>query len=266
MNQTTVLRWESNERQLLPAVGGDLDVLLAADSWLVADGFVRGLEYHRQRFFTACTESADICAEDLHFFWRHVVAALPRSGQWFPRVELARVDDSVKLQLRVRQAPPQTRAVRLLRWPATDPRTLPLRKGPDLALLASMRQQAISQGADEALLLTADGVVLEGLTTSVIWWESGALCLPDPSLDVLPGVTSRLLVELAEADDIPVIYKHLHVEELSGRTVWTCNALHGIRPVIQWIDSPWIASCHIDHVPFQSSLNGLGVHLDGISH
>lgn len=63
--------------------------LLVADSWLVRDGRVRGLERHRERFLRACGEAGGPPLRRLLEFWRDMTEALPRSGEWFPRVELA---------------------------------------------------------------------------------------------------------------------------------------------------------------------------------
>jgi branched-subunit amino acid aminotransferase/4-amino-4-deoxychorismate lyase len=265
MNTGTVWRWAPEECHLLPLKNDEEANILAADSWLVADGRVRGMHLHRERFFLACKGSIDIDPENLALFWQQAIAALPREGSWFPRVELIDLDGVPQLQLRVRHAPPLTRTVRMLRWPVEDPRGQPRRKGPDLLLLSHMRQQTIAWGADEALLTDPHGIVLEGLTSSVVWWEDGALCLPDSDLPVLPGTTVRLLAELAEAEKIRVRRKRLRAEALNGCTVWSVNALHGIRPVVQWMDSPWVACLHVDHAYWQNRLCSLAAHLDVLS-
>ncbi len=121
-NAGRVLTWEPG-RGLVPCAHED-DQLLIADSWLVSDGRVRGLERHRQRFFRACIEVAHIPQDHLHAFWRATVRELPRHERWFPRVELS-ARPRAELRLRIRPAPPQGAAVRLWVWDGPDPRTAP---------------------------------------------------------------------------------------------------------------------------------------------
>src|SRR5205814_904567 len=57
--------------------------------------------------------------------------------------------------------------------------------------------EARRRGADDALFLGAEGVILEGPTTNV-WWRRGrTLCTPALELGILAGVTRALLVRLA---------------------------------------------------------------------
>ena len=80
---------------------------------------------------------------------------------------------------------------------AAPPQASAACKGPDLDLLAELRAEAVAGGADEALLLDHQGHILEGTTTSLLWWRDDVLCAPALTGSVLPGVTRRIL--LAEA-------------------------------------------------------------------
>ncbi|MEU5365701.1 aminotransferase class IV [Streptomyces sp. NPDC005925] len=222
--------------------------LLAADSWLVADGTVRALERHRHRFTTTCAEAAGVPGPLLDLFWAAVVDLLPREpGSWFPRVELRAADpdapaDTVhpgghRLLYRLRPAPALGSSVRLWGWTVPDPRRMPRHKGPDLDTLAGVRRKAAAADADEALLVTADGVVLEGAGSSLLWWEGDVLCRPAPELPALPGVTAALLTEHAERTGIEVRPCRRRLSALAGREVWVTNALHGLRPVTAWTES-----------------------------
>jgi len=198
--------------------------LLVADSWLVREGRVRGFERHRERFLRACGECDGPPLRRLLEFWRDMTDALPRAGEWFPRVELGLGARELRLLLRV--APPLGAGVRVWEAGQTDPRTVPRRKGPDLETLARVRRRASGEGADEVVLVTPTGIVLEAATASVLWWEDDTLCLPPPRLPVLPGVTVALIQERA--------HRERTVAELDGLEVWLVNALHGIRPVTSW--------------------------------
>lgn len=141
----------------VPTVGERLAV---ADSWLLRDGRVRGLGRHRERFLRSCGDSGGPSPRQLVDFWRDMTAALPHTGEWFPRVELGA--ESRELRLLLRHAPPLGTGVRVWAAGQLDPRTVPRRKGPDLDILARVRQRAATEGADEAVLIAPSGVVLEG--------------------------------------------------------------------------------------------------------
>ncbi|WP_329220381.1 aminotransferase class IV [Streptomyces sp. NBC_01485] len=219
--------------------------LLVADSWLVRDGRVRGYGRHRERFLRACAEyvkgsdGGGSGPRRLVQFWQDVTAALPRTGEWFPRVELTA--GSLELRLRLRHAPPLGTAIRLWSVGQPDRRTAPRRKGPDLDVLARVRERAIDEGAQDGMLVDPSGAVLESATASVLWWEDDTLCQPPPRLPHLPGVTAALIQERALHSGIRTAHRERTVTELAGREVWLVNALHGIRPVTGWTGEPMTA-------------------------
>ena len=207
-----------------------MTALLAADSWLVADGRARAVERHWARFTATCREQG-VAPDELAAFRAEVDRALPAHGRWFPRVEL-RADGELALQLR--PAPPREPVV--VAWVADvpDPRVAPRRKGPDLERLAALRAEAARHGAEEALLADGDARLLEGAYTSLLWWEDGALGAVPDDAPILDGVTRRLLLGLAAADGVTVRYRRPAPAELAGREVWLTSALHGIRAVRGW--------------------------------
>jgi branched-subunit amino acid aminotransferase/4-amino-4-deoxychorismate lyase len=211
----------------VPGPGEVSPAVRVADSFLVDDGRVRGLDLHRDRFAASCT------GVEIGDFWAEVVARLPRDGRWFPRVELSAAG---KLALRLRPAPPIGGPVRVLPFDGPDPRTSPRVKGPDLAVLGELRAWAAeAHGADEVLLMTLAGEVLEGAYASLLWWEDNTLCLPPQSLPLLPSVTVRLLRQIAAGRRVRVAERSRHLADLAGREAWLVSALHGIRPVAGWL-------------------------------
>jgi branched-subunit amino acid aminotransferase/4-amino-4-deoxychorismate lyase len=205
--------------------------LLIADSWLLEHGTVRGLELHEQRFLAGCTTSGIEPAEVAEF-WRALRDRVPRTGVWFPRAELVA---GAGLRLRLRPAPPRTSEVSVLVHSGPDTRQAPRRKGPDLDRLGALRQRAVEAGAHEALLVTRSGVVLEGATSSLLWWDDDVLCAPDTTLRVLPGVTAELIRRAALTRGSTVRRRRARLSDLAGRETWLVNALHGIRPVARWV-------------------------------
>jgi branched-subunit amino acid aminotransferase/4-amino-4-deoxychorismate lyase len=207
------------------------EALLAADSWLVADGRVRALDRHCARFAAACAEHG-VDADALAPLRARVETEVPVEGRWFPRVEL-RADG--ELALRVRPAPPREPTV--VAWIADvpDPRRAPRRKGPDLERLAALRERAAAHGAGEAVIADADGRLLEGAFTSLLWWEGETLCVVPDEAPILPGVTRALLVDLAHDRGVTVEQRRPAPQELAGCETWLVSALHGIRAVERWV-------------------------------
>lgn len=212
--------------------------VLVIDSWLVDEGRVRGLGRHAARFGAACARYPGPASEQTEVFLRAVAGELPARGRWFPRVELVDTGAGTRLRMWLRPAPPRTEAVRLWTAPEPDRRRLPAVKGADLDHLADLRAAAIAAGADEALLLSPEGHVLEGSTTSVVWWRGDVLCGPPPGPGLLPGITRALLAELAAGAGHLVVTEQAQPADLAGVPVWTLNALHGIRPVTEGLGRP----------------------------
>jgi branched-subunit amino acid aminotransferase/4-amino-4-deoxychorismate lyase len=217
-----------------------MTALLAADSWLVADGRARAVERHWARFSATCREQG-VEPQALAAFRTRVERSLPARGRWFPRVELR---EDGELELELRPAPPREPTV--VAWVADvpDPRVAPRRKGPDLERLAGLRERAAAHSAGEAIIADAEGRLLEGAFTSLLWWEAETLCAVPDAAPILPGITRALLLELARERDTPVAQRRPSPEELTGCETWLVSALHGIRAVTRWADggSPAVAA------------------------
>ncbi len=68
--------------------------------------------------------------------------------------------------------------------------------------MASIRH-AQEEGFDDALLLAADGTVLEGPTFSVAWVVDGEVETPGLDLGILDSITRRVVLDLCARDGIP---------------------------------------------------------------
>lgn len=233
MSVTSIYRW--HEGTLLPLEYCDMTEtsIVAADSWLVVDGRVLALDVHRRRFLQAAGLSPAIDS-----FWDAAIATIPRDGAWFPRVELQRRGDGTSLVFRLRQAPERTRSVRLATHTGPDPRSSPRVKGPDTDALLRVRTQAQQRGADEAVILSPEGFVVEGAYSSLLWWRGDVLCAPSPELERVESVTARSVIALATALDIDVLSESVAAAELDGLEIWALSALHGPRIVTAWVDGP----------------------------
>jgi branched-subunit amino acid aminotransferase/4-amino-4-deoxychorismate lyase len=233
----------------------------AVDSWLVADGSVRALALHRERFFEAVHEhatSSAIPVADLATFWDAAIAVLPRTGQWFPRVEYRSADAGGRLLLlRVRPAPELTRSVVVAAAPDGDPRTAPGTKGPDLKRLAAARAAVAQLGAEEAIILTPEGFVVEGAYSGLLWWRGNILCAPLDEFDRVDSVTVRSVLALATALGIETYREAVTPAELDGTELWALSALHGARIVTGWPGGPQLAELPGRVTTWQARLGAL---------
>lgn len=235
-----------------------MNSLLVADSFLVANGTVRGLDLHRHRFTTSCKALGFDGAGD---YWDEQVTRLPGFGRWFPRFELwtdGLTDEAPRLALQVRPAPPQGGRVRVAVHEGPDPRTKPRVKGPDLEMLGALKAEAAAtQHADEILLLDTDGTVLEAAYSAVVWWEDDTLCTPPADRPLLPSVTVALLRDLAATRGIESAERSRTPADLMDREVWLLNALHGIRAVEAWSREPIQPLPFTRSTDWQAALQGL---------
>lgn len=213
--------------------------LAVADSWFVGQGKAFALGLHRERFLRSVGRSIDQDL-DAQEFWERAIALIPADGDWFPRVELQQRAEGVQLAFRLRPAPARSRSV-VVTTARHDPRTQPTIKGPDLGRLLALRELARGDGAEEAVILSPDGHIVEGAFTAIAWWQGERLCFPDPALDRVDSVTARSLETLARALGMQTAHKLAQPDELEGREVWALNALHGIRIVTDWVDGPQLA-------------------------
>jgi branched-subunit amino acid aminotransferase/4-amino-4-deoxychorismate lyase len=78
-------------------------------------------------------------------------------------------------------------------------------------------------GAQDAVLVTADGFVAEGTSWNLFWWDNGDLCTPAADLGILPGLGRRRLMELTDVKE-----ERVPSAALDGRSLFLANAVRGI--------------------------------------
>lgn len=242
MSVASISRWRDGGLEPLEYCDLTESTLIAADSWLVADGSALALAEHRARFLAAVPGDPDEAAR----FWDAAVALIPGEGDWFPRVEAHHAGGAPLLLFRLRTAPQRHRSAVLATWRGADPRTAPSVKGPDLPALLRIRTTVQAQGADDAAILTPDGFVVDAATSALLWWRGDILCGPptgdaDAGFARVRSVTSRSILTLARALGHDTHEEAVTPAELDGTELWAVNALHGIRIVTRWIDGPQLA-------------------------
>lgn len=109
-----------------------------------------------------------------------------------------------------------------------------------IALLANalLRQEAIDQGAVEAILLR-DGCVTEGAASNIFIVKDGRLVTPPKGPYILPGITRDLALELARAHAIPCAEEAIHEDQLfSADEVWLTSSTKEILPITRLNQRP----------------------------
>jgi len=210
------------------------DGILVADSWLVAEGGVRALQLHRDRFLRSVASQTTIDSTTAESFWQAAVDTLPLTGEWFPRVEALQTGGESTLCLRLRPAPPLGASVRVASLVDGDPRTVATVKGPDLERLGALKSTAAQNDVDEPIIVSAAGHIVDGATSAVLWWRGDRLFAPSASLARVDSVTAKSIRLLASATGTDTGEEFATPADLAGCEVWVVNALHGIRVVTSW--------------------------------
>ena len=266
MLDSEFFRFESG--QLVACMDSVSEIRLAvADSWLVEDGRARNIDAHFERFAGWVQAQAVGVSQQLLPFFSSVRAAIPRTGRWFPRMELHLEGSNGEAQtgslyLRLRTAPDQLGGITLWTLDEPDPRILPTIKGPDLSLCMQLRRKAQLHGADEAVLLDQEGYISEGALSAIVWWRGDTLCAPGSETPWLDSITRREVFSIAESLGFQTRTEKVRPADLVGLEVWALSSLQGIRPVTEWIGlgSPVGAATHSDN--FQRRLRMLASVID----
>ncbi len=242
MRVTSIFRWHDGE--LHPRDYCDMtDARVAvADSWYVETGSVLALPLHRERFLRNVLRSHPDLSAEASAVWDASLAAIPRDGQWFPRIELQLASSGARsFVFRLRSAPDRTTRVVVATNPGADPRSQPTVKGPDLDAMLRARTAVQPRGAGEAVILSPEGFVVEGAYSALAWWEHDTMVMPAVELERIDSVTARSVQTLATALGVRVEHRFATPTDLDGREVWSLSALHGIRIVTEWVDGPSVA-------------------------
>jgi len=101
------------------------------------------------------------------------------------------------------------------------------------SLLANvlLRQEAIEQGAVEAILLR-DGYVTEGAASNVFIVKNNVIVTPSKGATLLPGITRDLILELAQNNGCECVERQIKEAELmTADEVWLSSSTKEIVPV-----------------------------------
>ncbi|MFW5924639.1 MAG: aminotransferase class IV [Myxococcota bacterium] len=95
-------------------------------------------------------------------------------------------------------------------------------------------QQARERGGQEALLLSADGAVLEGASSNVFVLRGGTLRTPRAEAGILEGITRRRVLALAREAGLPIVESVLFVQDLyAADEVFITSSIREVVPVVR---------------------------------
>ena len=230
-----VLRFRWNGSELVDVTGAPEIPLYVADSFLLNDGKVVAYQRHLDRF--AASAEFQGLVRPLDDFLSAVTASLPRTGKLFPRIDLT---ERGELELHIRPAPELHETI-VLASASHDPRVEPTIKGPDIPALNALRAEAQAQGADDAVIVDAQGRIVDGSTTCLIWFAEGGLHLPPAEALRVNSVSVAVARELAAKGGFTVTETWATPADLDGAELYALNALHGIRSVVSWVNGPLLS-------------------------
>jgi branched-subunit amino acid aminotransferase/4-amino-4-deoxychorismate lyase len=117
--------------------------------------------------------------------------------------------------------------------PATDRSPFYAVKWLSYAANMASTDRARREGYDDALLLSADGLVLEGPTFSVAWVAEGRLETPALSLGILPSITRAVvLAEAAGRAGLAVVERAFPLERLlEAEEAVALSTVKEVRPL-----------------------------------
>jgi len=196
-----------------------------ADSFLFRAGKVRAWREHKNRFFHDLRQFDQNLASQLDAFYLECASELADEYEAFPRFEL--VNDS--LWLRVRPVPVIAETTTAVT--TTQEFRNASRKGPNIGVYGALN----AEHQCETIRLSANGSVLEGVTSSLLWWRDDNLHYA-PKTDRVTSTTEQFLLNAAMLRNIESTPEILTPKELINFETWVVNALHGIR-VLTSIDN-----------------------------
>ena len=125
------------------------------------------------------------------------------------------------------------KGLRLATWPHGRQTALSDHKTMNYMLSRVAADWAKARGADEAILLNADGTVSETNTANILCKIGGKLCVP-VSEHALPGTMLGAILEHLATRGVPVEHRRISPDDLKrAESVYLTNALMGVVPVTE---------------------------------
>ncbi|MEY2849351.1 MAG: hypothetical protein RI885_2018 [Actinomycetota bacterium] len=115
---------------------------------------------------------------------------------------------------------------------STSPWLLQGAKTLSYAVNTAALREAVRRGADDAIFISSDGVVLEGPTSTVLLRRGDHLLTPDLGLPILDGTTQGSVFEFATSRGLTTGFSHPTVADLEHADgVWLLSSVRLAAPV-----------------------------------
>ncbi len=96
-----------------------------------------------------------------------------------------------------------------------------------------LRQKAVEQGCAEAIL-HKNGYVTEGAASNLFAVIDGILITPEKTAEILPGITRKVILEIAQANGFQLSEEIIALEALqTASEIWITSSTREIIPVIE---------------------------------
>ncbi len=119
-------------------------------------------------------------------------------------------------------------------------RVLPEAKATDFIYQTQQLRAEITNGLNELLMVSENGVILEGLSSNFFAVRDGAVYTI--SSGVLPGITREFVLEIIRSTSIPLVLDGIHLTDIDKlQEAFITSTSRGVLPVVQ-IDQTVIGS------------------------
>lgn len=120
-----------------------------------------------------------------------------------------------------------------IRWHHCDIKAITLLPNVMCKLLAQ------AAGADDAILIRADGKVSEGTASNLFLIKNNQIITPPNSATILPGITKAVIEKLAKRHHMPFIERDIVAEELeTADELWLSSSIKEVLPITQLNNKP----------------------------
>ncbi len=134
---------------------------------------------------------------------------------------------------------------------------MPATKSTSYAVSIAAEAEAKARGADDAVFVDGDGIVLEGPVTNIWWREGDVLLTPSLEVGILAGETRAALLELAARAGQEVEEGVFPLERLlAADEAFTSSSIREVMPVVAVDGLPDRARAGRDCSPAGASTGG----------
>jgi branched-chain amino acid aminotransferase len=94
------------------------------------------------------------------------------------------------------------------------------------------KDEAHCNGAQEAIFLTRDRLVLEGASSNIFFIKGNTVYTPPLTQNILPGITRKVIIEICKENGIRIRERRIHYREfISADEIFKTSSIAGIVPV-----------------------------------